>query len=193
VLVERSSLFVVHFEAAPLPARGKLSAALRRKKEERDAVEGPRRSGSVAAVRTCFERLRELTTPDVPVCVQTDRKCTYGPALRRAFGERVEHQRYSSKARRDHRNPLFPINHTLAMMRDGLSRLVRRTWAGSKRRRWFVAHQWIWLAWRNYVRSITNAAPRVTPAMALGVCERRWTVVEMLGRRVRPTWARAAR
>jgi hypothetical protein len=29
--------------------------------------------------------------------------------------------------------------------------------------------------------------------MALGVCRRGWTVVEMLGRSVRPSWARTTR
>jgi len=30
-------------------------------------------------------------------------------------------------------DPLFPLNHTAAMIRDGVSRLVRKTWANTKR------------------------------------------------------------
>ena len=76
------------------------------------------------------------------------------------------------RARRDRANPLFAINHTLAMLRDGVSRLVRRSWAASKRSRKLQLHLWIWACWRNYVRGITNRAPRVTPAMVASL-ERR--------------------
>ena len=111
--------------------------------------------------------------------MQTDRKATYATILQGRFGIRLAHQRHSSREKRDYKNPLFPINHTLAMMRAGISRLVRRTWGASKLRERLEHHAWIWVAWRNYVRGITNLAPRVTPAMALGVEEKRWTVAEI--------------
>ncbi len=92
--------------------------------------------------------------------------------------------RTSSKAKRDYSNPLFPINHTLAMARDGISRLVRRSWAASKLRERLEWHAWIWAAWRNYVRAITNQAPKVTPAMAAGVTGKRWSVAKVCAWRV---------
>ena len=58
------------------------------------------------------------------------------------------------------------------MMRDGVSRLVRRTWAASKRRERLLQHLWVWICYRNYVRGQTNARPRMTPAMAVGVLDR---------------------
>ncbi len=81
-------------------------------------------------------------------------------------------------------NPLFPINHTLAMMRDGISRLVRRTWAASKLRERLEWHAWIWATWRNYVRGITNRSPRVTPAMAIGIEKEKWNATELCAWRV---------
>ena len=71
------------------------------------------------------------------------------------------------------------IDHTLAMMRDGISRLVRRTWAASKLRARLERHAWIWAVWRNYVRGVTNRAPATSPAMAIGVEEKRWRMGEI--------------
>ncbi|MBK8177885.1 MAG: hypothetical protein IPK67_03080 [Planctomycetes bacterium] len=65
-----------------------------------------------------------------PVTVPTDMKKTYGVLLRRLFGERCRHLRTISTLKRDTRNPLWHINHTLARTRDGVSRLVRRELGG---------------------------------------------------------------
>ncbi len=186
VLIERSSYFVVDLRAAPLPCRGGLSAMDRVKKAERERVAGVRKSGSREAVTKCFETLAAFHAPRVPVLVQTDRKVTYPGILKCCFGSRVLQQRHSSTDRRDYQNPLFPINHTLAMLRDGISRLVRRTWAASKLRQRLELHAWIWIAWRNYIRGVTNNAPAVPPAIALGVETRQWTVAELCAWRVLP-------
>ena len=184
VLIERKSLFVVDLESAALPCRGRLSERDLRRKAERERKHGVRRSGSREAVRKCFETLARHHRKHSPVRVQTDRKSSYQTILARRFPGRLEHERHSSKAKRDYANPLFPINHTLAMMRDGISRLVRRTWAASKLRARLELHAWIWVVWRNYVRGITNRSPRVTPAMALRVEAKRWRPSEICSWRV---------
>ena len=186
ILIERSSYFVVDLRVAPLPCRGGLSPLDRIKKAERELVAGVRKSGSREAVTNCFETLARCHAPGAPVQVQTDRKVTYPGILKRCFGRRILHQRHSSTDRRDYYNPLFPINHTLAMLRDGISRLVRRTWAASKLRERLELHGWIWIAYRNYVRGVTSNAPGVSPAMALGVETKQWTVPELCARRVLP-------
>ncbi len=181
VLIERKSYFVLWSECAPLPARGGLRPADRTKKEAIEKATGcKRKSGSRAAVARAFELLHRVVPPQGRVRVQTDEKHTYASELKKRFGERVEHRRYSSKAPRVYGSALFPINHTLAMMRDGISRLVRRTWAASKQAVWHQRHQWIWIVWRNYVRGITNAAPETTPAMALGIAGRQLGIAELL-------------
>src|SRR4029079_10018666 len=114
------------------------------------------------------------------VRVQTDEKHTYAAELKKRFGERLQHAPHSSKAPRVYGSALFPINHTLAMMRDCISRLVRRTWAASKQAVWLERHQWMWLVWRHYVRGITNKAPETTPAMALKIAPRPLGVAELL-------------
>jgi transposase-like protein len=179
VLIGRRSYFVVDLETAALPCRGGLSEALRQEKQRRERTQGKRRSGSRAAVGACVRTLARARGPRGAVLVLTDRKASYPSILRKELGSRYAHVRVHSKRRRDYKNPLFPINHTLAMARDGISRLVRRNWGASKLRAWLERHAWVWAAWRNYVRGITNQAPRVTPAMAAGVARRRWSVAQM--------------
>jgi hypothetical protein len=128
-----------------------------------------------------------LSRTQGPIHIQTDRKATYPSILKRCLGRRLIHERHSSIARRDYANPLFPINHTLAMLRDGISRLVRRTWAASKLKERLEKHAWIWAVWRNYVRGVTNKAPEVPPAMVIGIEEKRWTMREICAWKVLPS------
>jgi len=176
VLIEREWRFIVHAETAPLPARGKLSPRMLAKKLELEIIEGKRRSGSRAAVKKCFESLREHRLLERPLLIQTDKKATY-PALLKEVSEKTDvlHERTDSRKKRDRRNPLFSINHTLAMLRDGLSRLVRRTWAHAKLRQRLATHLWIYIAWRNYIRGVSNKLRHTTPAMAMGVETERWS------------------
>jgi transposase-like protein len=180
VLIERKSYFVLHTAVAPLAARGGLQPRDRERKLAREKLFGKRRSGSRRVVGESFDVLQSVVAGRGPVVVQTDRKQSYASLLARRFGGRLWHERTSSREKRGYSNPLFPINHTLAMMRDGLSRLVRRTWAGAKRREKLGRHLWIWVLWRNYVRGITVGAPRTTPAMAAGVSERPWRKADLL-------------
>ncbi len=100
VLIGRRSYFIVDLESAALPCRGGLSKADRKRKGEREARSGRRRSGSRSAVSNCFRTLAEVHRPQSPVVVETDRKATYPGILREHFGERVVHQRTSSRAKR---------------------------------------------------------------------------------------------
>jgi transposase-like protein len=168
VLIERRTLFVIHAEVAPMGARGRLRARERAKRAEREAREGRRPSGSAAAVERCVAELGRSLERGAKLEITTDQKRTYRAAVRRHFAGRLAaHVTESSRRARNRANPLFAINHTFAMMRDGVSRLVRRSWGASKKREMLLRHLWVWIAWRNYVRPITNLAPKVTPAMAL--------------------------
>jgi transposase-like protein len=182
VLIERDSLFVLDQRVATLPARGSLRPAKAERKAELEAARGVRTNGSSAAVKACCEQLAQYLEPGYSFLFDSDKKTVYASHLERLFGARVTHLQQDSKARRDNRNPLFAINLTLAMMRDGLSRLVRRTWAHTKRASRLGLHLWLWSAYRNFVRYRTNkkADRKITPAVALGLEKAPWTVSEML-------------
>jgi hypothetical protein len=49
-------------------------------------------------------------------------------------------------------DPLFSLNHTAAMMRDGVSRLIRKTWCNSKRQDHLEHHLYIYAFYRNKYR-----------------------------------------
>ena len=186
VLIESGTYFVLDLEVDTLPARGRLAPALREKKRARAALLGVRRNRSQDAVSRCLDTLQASTLRGARVVIATDRKPSYVGALRRRFGGALRHSRHSSTAVRNYKNPLFPINHTLAMLRDGLSRLVRRTWATTKSALRLERHLWIWVCWRNYLRGITNKAPATTPAMALGLLHLQLRRRLLLARRVFP-------
>jgi len=173
ILIERESGFVVDIQVGALPARKRLEG------------NEPRLSESRRVVRTVFERLRALTKEKAStLLVQTDEKPSYARILKELFGasgvRRVVHETTPSTRVRDWTNPLWPINHTLARVRDNVSRLVRETWAAAKKRRWLASHLAIWIAYRNYVRGKTNKQHRVTPAMTMGFHERPWTLRNLL-------------
>jgi len=189
VLIESKSFFVLHANTAPLPARGNLCASDRKRKAAREAREGVRKSGSAEAVQRCWERLAAAAAPGEMVEVATDCKSQYRRQLAATFGTRLLHYRAHSSEPRVPGSLLFPINLTLAMLRDGVSRLVRRNWGASKKRERLELHQWIWIGYRNYVRGRTNRSKGLTPAMKLGVLGEPLSVVALLRERVFPAAA----
>lgn len=178
VLIERESGFVLDFRVGTLPARK--SAGLDPRERRR------RKSQSKQRVQAVFERLRELLPDGRRIVVITDQKATYVPILKRLFGARCTHERISAKRERNLFNPLFKINHTFARLRDGISRLVRETWAAAKKRRPLAGHLAIWTCYRNYIRGRINREPRDTPAMWLGLESSQWSVDRLLSKRVFP-------
>lgn len=181
VLIHRDTRFIIHVESADLPARGGLSDHDRGRKDARELRYGRRRSGSSVAVDACISALKSIHDSRSMLELVTDRKISYPPIVRKHFGKQLwALLRERSTATRNVLNPLFPINHTLAMMRDQVSRLVRRTWAASKLQAELRHHLWIFVAWRNYVRPRFNRTPRTSAAMALGLAKRRYRAAELL-------------
>lgn len=172
VLIHEESRFVLHVEAAALPARGGLRRRDLERKRQLEAKVGVRRSGSRAAVKRCFEVLARALEPGTRAVIVTDRKASYATVLAETMRGPFVHERHSGKDPKSVSNPLWPINHTLAMLRDGLSRLVQRTWAATKERPWLAQHAWIWIAYRNYIRCLTNKKQRTTSALRAGVVSR---------------------
>ncbi|MBL8857413.1 MAG: hypothetical protein JNL28_02765 [Planctomycetes bacterium] len=169
VLIHEESRFVLHVEAVALAARGGLSPRLLVRKKQLEAKVGVRRSGSREAVKRCFEVLAAALGPSTGAVLATDQKPAYSAVLSAVMGGRCAHERHPGRAARTVSNPLWPINHTLAMLRDGLSRLVRRSWGVSKERDWLARHAWIWIAYRNYIRAFTNRKKRTTSALRAGL------------------------
>ena len=181
VAIDRTSYFVWGAAVGTLPARP--SARSRREQQLglRSWLRTTRReSQSKEVVSAVLQGIAELVHPQSQPLITSDQKPLYALLVRDIFGGRAQHSRISGRRRRTIENPLFPINHCLAMLRDGLSRLVRKNWAHAKLAERLERHLWIWICYRNYVRTKTNKTPGVTAAMAFGVEQRLWTVEGLL-------------
>jgi hypothetical protein len=124
------------------------------------------------------------------VLLETDKKTSYVALAKDAFGSRrLVHSTTSSKLPRDVRNPLFPINHTEAIARDLMSRLRRRSWLASKKRRYLDLGLQLFAAYRNYVRRRFNDE-QFSAARLLGFAPRRMSASELIS--WRQDWGRAS-
>ena len=183
VLVHGPSFLVVHRVVAPLPARGRLGPRDLRRKAEFERLRGRRTSGSGGAVAEFLDVFGACLRPGSRV--RTDPKATDRTILRDVLGLRAVHERTPGRCRRNRANPLFAVQHTFARVRDGVSRLVPRTWAHAKLRLRLAEHAGVWDAWRNCVRGITNVATRTTPAMAAGIESRPFEITDFVRCRAR--------
>jgi hypothetical protein len=184
LLVHMPSRCILHAAVGTLPPRKPLPIAKQRQLAKIEAEEKPRSSESRVKVRECFEALKRISPEEGPVQVSTDEKPTYRTILKRLFGARLVHRYTNSKEPRTFLNPLFLVNHTFAMLRDGLGRLVRRNWGATKERKWLEWHLWLYIGWRNYVRPITNKRPHESAAMVAGLAPRRLGPCELLQWRI---------
>lgn len=184
MLVERESGFVVDLHAGAMPARGNLKPRERLRKQQLDALCGVRRSESNAVVRACLATLAKHVHPTQSFVVITDSKCTYPLLIRETLPERAVHVRVPSKTRKSIHHPLFKLHVNQAMHRDGSARLVRRSWAHSKLRERLEIANWIWVAWRNWIRPRTNRRRGESAASAIDLARGRWRATELFRWRV---------
>ena len=188
VLIEKRSYFVVATATAPLRRKGRMTPAQIKKRAQLELIHGRRRSGSDAAVTRCLAALARHAQR--PVVLESDRKPSYGALCRRLLHKQVLHLTHDSRARRDRANPLFPINHTNAMLRYCLARLRRRSWCVTRVRAWLQHALDLYSAWFNYCRGITIKT-RISPAQALGLASRKLKTTEWLS--WRQDWHNAGR
>jgi hypothetical protein len=180
VLIEKESRLVVATGTAPTRRVHKRGSERQRWLAAHEQAHGKRRDYGRASVAGAFRRFRHLLGGEAAKLI-TDEKALYGSLCRRLFGGQVEHRRYSSQLLRDTRNPLFPINHTEAMLRDNCGRLRRRSWLVSKRGRYLRLQLELFTAYRNWHRRRRNRDDAgLTPGVVLGLVPRRLEWKEML-------------
>ncbi len=129
--VESKTRRILSFQVAQMPAKGKLARISRKKY-------GPRPDFRPKALSELCESLKPLTTPDVHF--KSDQNPMYPEILRRHFPlnshERFKGQRGSivgqGELKKIRFDPLFSLNHTCAMLRANINRLVRKTWCTTK-------------------------------------------------------------
>ena len=186
VLIERETWFVVATAVGPIRRLAAAGSGRRVRQQREEAVRGEREDRSRECVRAVLQRLAALV-PNGSVRVQTDQKSSYATLIREVFGDRATHETTAGSDPRTTRNPLFPINTTLAMTRDNNGRLRRKSWLVTKLAPYLQRQMMLFAVYRNYVRKRFNQDREgVTAGWLLGLVPRALTAAEVL--RWRQDW-----
>ena len=132
IAVEDKSRQILALSVGKIPAKGHLAAIARKKY-------GPRPCERRACLEKVFQALKPCLAPRG--LIKSDQSYAYPPFIKKHLplwshestpGRRgcIVGQGELKEGKWD---PLFSLNHTYAMIRDGLKRLSRRTWCTTKR------------------------------------------------------------
>ena len=141
---------ILAYRVCSMPAHGQLSEKARKKY-------GFRADRRRAAALSLFSEIAPLLHPNITLT--TDEKPQYSSWIRQSLGH-IKHK--TTKGRRGCStgqgelkkigfDPLFALNHTAAMLRANINRLVRRTWCTTKRQDRLSDHIALYVHYHNTV------------------------------------------
>lgn len=116
---------------------------------------GRRKSFHKEGLVQLFTTFKEKVAPGC--LVQTDEHKLYPDALK-TFFPTARHEAFKGgrgcvagqgELKKLHYDPLFALNHTCAMLRANINRLIRRTWCTTKDPKMLAAHIWIYVDFHN--------------------------------------------
>jgi transposase-like protein len=150
VVVDAQRRFILEADVSQIASFGHLAKISKRKY-------GPRRSFHKESLEKIFINLTDVV--DQSSLIQSDEHSNYNPVVRKYFPE-ANYKQYKSergcvagqgelkKTNFDH---IFTINHTLAVMRDSLGTLVRRTWCTTQDPRRLKGHLEMFIYYYNQI------------------------------------------
>jgi hypothetical protein len=132
VAVVPGSRMILGANASEMPAKGHLAEISRKKY-------GPRRDDRKPAFQALLKTIEPRLSQDV--WVFSDKKTTYPGWIREVLPGSVHYKVKGKRGciagygemKRTGFDPLFWLNHTAAMIRDALARMLRRTWCNTKK------------------------------------------------------------
>jgi transposase-like protein len=132
VAVDRDSRRILSAQVSKIAAFGHLAKIARKKY-------GKRKSEHKKALKAMFEELKPLTQKEC--FIRSDEHQNYQMFVDRYYPKAFYQQFKSERAhvagqgeiKKVSFDPLFAINHTMAMLRDNIKRLTRRTWCTTKK------------------------------------------------------------
>jgi transposase-like protein len=131
IAVESRTRRILGIEVSSMPARGMLVEKARKY--------GRREDTRAAARRRLFSSIREMVHEDA--VIKSDANPHYPPDVKRHF-PKANHVVYlgrkassggQGELKKGKFDPIFSLNHTCAMARYKLARLIRKTWCTTKR------------------------------------------------------------
>lgn len=128
VVVDVERRFILDAKVAQIPAFGHLAKYSRKKY-------GARRSFHKETLDETFSRLQRVVSANA--MIESDEHKNYPPVIKKYFPHSEYSQFKSEKAsvagqgelKNKKYDPIFGVNHALAMLRDSISTMVRRTWS----------------------------------------------------------------
>lgn len=195
VLAGQRSHFFYGFTESELRRSGRMTRRQRHRRAQLERSHG--RPDPRSSEREVTTLLRLVLPEPQALVLHSDQHQDYPRALCHLPHLTVEHRTISSRAARTPRNPLFPINLLDLLIRHCGANHKRETIAFSKRRQSAIERLWVLLVWRNYLKAVSERRRDGSPAMRLGLCDRRWKAEELLAQRRFPArvtlperWAR---
>ncbi len=185
LVVGRDSHFVYGFTHSELRRSGTMTRRQQRRRAELERRLG--RPDPRSVEREVRRVLGIVAAGGGGIELHTDEHAAYPRALRRLTGLAVAHHTVSSRAARTPRNRLFASNLFDGLVRHSCANHKRETIAFSKRASGGIGRMWVMVVWRNHVKWFSERRRGGTPAMRAGVCERRFSVNEILEWRLFPT------
>ena len=98
-----------------------------------------------------FEQLRQTLPQDI--AFRSD-KCVYYESVVKTYFPRSRYLQFKGEKsastgqgelKRVQKDPLFSINHTFAMLRANINRLIRKTWCTTKKMARLIDHIYIYM------------------------------------------------
>ena len=148
--VDTTTRRVIAFEVCQMPAKGLLAERSRRKY-------GPRPDERPKALRRLLdtvakrcEGLKVVRSDSNPNYAEIVRSCLPGVTHEQVLSRRAA-STGQGELKRGGFDPIFTLNHTCAMLRANISRLIRKTWCTTKRRDRLADHLAIYVHFHNEV------------------------------------------
>ena len=132
IAVDSATRRILGIEVSPMPAKGPLVHKARE-------LYGEREDGRAKARERLFTTLQDLVQEDC--VIKSDSNPHYAADVKRFF-PKAKHVTYQSRKsslggqgelKKTKYDPIFSLNHSCAMLRYNLARLVRKTWCTTKR------------------------------------------------------------
>ena len=146
--VDKKRRFILGAEVSRIPAFGHLAKRSVKKY-------GRRENNHRAGLNELFKKIENTISNDA--LIESDEHKTYPPLVSRYF-HTCTHKRYKGgrscvagqgELKRKRFDPLFTLNHTCAMMRDSINRLIRKSWCTTKKASMLQNHIDIFISFYN--------------------------------------------
>ena len=137
--VAKTNRKILGFRVSKMPATGHLAAISRKKY-------GKRPDERKAQMKALFNELTHILAPNITI---SSDECPFYSCIINQYFPKSNYKQFLSKKgsiagqgelKKIQFDPIFSINHTFAMMRANISRLIRRTWNTTKKIQPLIDH-----------------------------------------------------